>query len=332
MPTPGWLSHPDAVDAQVAAWAAAHPDHLLAESITQYAGRPVWAVTVTDRRLPDEPKRKLLTFKPHAHEPAPIAGQISAISMLLDGQTLDGRPTEFDNERILRDCLLTFILDANPTGTAQAPVESWDGSQYTNEELWIWMRGLDLETCRMWQRVDIWDERKVYPFPVRYGIVYEHVSEHEYVEPNRHHRSTLFQWLFRLFERHQWDLMLDLHQTEFTWNDDNCMVILPALFDEQPPEIQAAETALAQRLLDAWSSTEGAHPTRDFAPLGYTGQERQYFLNCWREFAMQCPIITSEIQNNNPRTPPWLQMRLNEIATREAVSFLVAASVLCAHK
>jgi hypothetical protein len=322
-PVPGWMSHPDQVAEKVREWERQHPQTFMAESVPQFTGRPVWALTVTDRRVPDGPKKKLLVFKPHAHEPAPIAGQVNIINTLLEGETLDRRPGELDRERVLRQALITFILDANPDGTARAPVEYWDGSRYDNEEFWSWMRGLDPETGRMWKRVDLWDDRTERPLPSRYGIVYEPVGPHEYVEPNRHHRSTLFRWLFKLWERYEWDLMLDLHQTEFEGQEENCMVILPTLFEEQPEAIRRRELAWGERLVSAWAQTDGGRPVRDLRPLGYTGQQRQYFIDCWGELEAKTPLITSEIQNNNPRTPPFVQMRLNEVAVRATVEYLL---------
>lgn len=317
----GWLSHPEQVDAKVAEWASKYPGGFLAESTTQYAGRKVWALTVTDRSVGDAGKAKTLFFKPHAHEPAPIAAQVNIINMLLEGETLDGRCTEFDNDRVLAGSLLTFLLDANPQGTADAPVEYWDGSQYTNEEFWAWMRGIDPDTGKMWKRVDLWDDTKEEKLPTRYGIVYEQISEHEYVEPNRHHRSSLFQWIFRLWERHSWDQMLDLHQTEFERQDENCMIILPCLYDDQPPAIREHEREWAERIVSAWGELEGGRPIRDSKPLNYTGEQRQYFVDRWGELYQKAPMLTTELQNNSPRTPPFLQMRLNEVAIRETIEF-----------
>ncbi len=319
----GWISHPDRVDAQVAGWAKAYPQAFSAESITQYAGRPVWAVTVTDRAVDDAGKTKIMVVKPHAHEPAPIAGQINVINMLLAGESLDGRPTVYDNDRVLRQAKLTFILDANPDGTARAPVEAWDGSRYTNEEFWAWMRGPDPDTGKMWKRVDIWDDTKEEKLPTRYGIVYEQISEHEYVEPNRHHRSTLFQWIFKLWERHDWDFMLDLHQTEFEKSDRNCMIILPTLYDDQPEAIKQTERSWAESIVAAWGELPEARPIAEIKPLGYSGEQRQYFIDRWGQFYAKVPLLTSEIQNNSPQTPPFIQMRLNEIAIEATVRFAI---------
>jgi len=322
---PAWVSHPDDVDELVGEWAASYPDTFVAEQKVGFAGRPVWALTVTDTSVPDEDKRKVIFFKPHAHEPAPIAAQMNVICQLLSGETIDGRPGEFDRERVLRQCLLVFMPDANPEGTARAPVQAWDGSEYTNEEFWAWMRGVDPETGLMWKRVDIWDDTVEDPLPTRYGIVYEQVSEHEYVEPNRHHSSTLFRWIFDLLGRHErWDGMFSLHQTEFVGSDDNCMIILPCLYDELPEGIQQAEREWAEAVVAAWGEVEGARVRREIAPLGYTGVQRQYFVERWGEIYPRVPIVTSEIQNNSPRTPPALQQRLNEVAIKATIDRLLA--------
>jgi len=283
----------------------------------------VWALTVTDRSVPDGPKRKAAFYKPHAHEPAPIAAMMNVMSQLLTGRTLAGEPTELDRDRFLAETLLCFMPDANPAGTAAAPVMAWDGSQYTNEEFWAWMRGVDPATGKMWKRVDLWDDTKEEVLPTRYGIVYEQISEHEYVEPNRHPRSSLMQWLNRLREQHAWDRWLDLHQTEFENSDRNCMIILPAAMDEQPPERQEIERSLAEAILQAWSDLPGGRPIMQAEPLNYTGEQLQYFLNVWRDIRQTCNLVTTEIQNNSPLTPPALQQRLNEVAIVTTVEHML---------
>jgi len=314
-----WVSHPDQVDALVAKWQAEYSDLLQVEHTRQYTGRPVWALTVTDRSMPDDNKKKAIIFKPHAHEPAPVAGQMNVMSQLLTGQTLSGQATALPRERYLSECLLCFMPDANPAGTAAAPVEAWDGTQYTNEEFWAWMRGVDPETGKMWKRVDLWDDTKEETLPTRYGIVYEQISEHEYVEPNRHERSSLHQWLKRLRDRFQWDRLLDLHQTEFVGQVENAMVILPAGYSMQSQERQEIETRWAQRLLQAWAQVDGGRPIMKAEPLNYGPDQLNYFLKAFGDVYQTCNMITSEIQNNSLLTPPPLQQKLNEVAIVETV-------------
>lgn len=320
-----FVSHPDQVEALVELWRRRHPDLLEVEAITQYTGRPVFALTVTDRSVPADRKRKMMVFKPHAHEPAPIAAQMNVVHQLLAGKTLDGASGALDRERILAETVLTFLPDANPGGTARAPVHFWDGKLFSNDEFWAWMRGVDRETGGMWKRVDLWDDRIESPLPTRYGIVYEQIGEHERVEPNRHHRSTLFRWIFRLRERCHWDQMLDLHQTEFVGSPHNAMVILPCIIDELPAAIQDYSRAWSKEILAAWRPVEGANPMPKAEPLGYTGVERQYFVDRWGEVYADTPVITTEVQNNSPRTPPALQQRLCEVAIEASIARLVGA-------
>jgi hypothetical protein len=319
-----WISRPEDVNAKVEEWAASCPNTLLAESRQQFAGYPVWALTVTDRTVADEGKRRALFFKPHAHEPAPIAAQMNVINQLLTGETLDGEPTELDRARILRECLLVFMPDANPEGTARAPVEAWDGSEYTNDEFWAWMRGPDPETGEMWKRVDIYDDREEDVLPIRRGIVYEQIDEHRFVEPNRHHKSTLFKWLFEMIERHpDFDQMLSLHQTEFVNSPHNAMIILPCLWDALPDDIRGYSREWAEEIVSAWGELEGGNPIPEVKPLSYSGEQRQYFVDRWGDLYDRYHIITSEIQNNSPRTPPGMQQRLNEVAIEVSIARLL---------
>jgi hypothetical protein len=69
---------------------------------------------------------------------------------------------------------------------------------------------------------------------------------------------------------------------------------------------------------------EGGNPIPEVKPLGYSGEQRQYFVDRWGDLYHRHHIITSEIQNNNPRTPPPLQQRLNEVALRVSIERLLA--------
>jgi len=308
-----WLSHPDDVQAKVREWQATSGDLLQVEAITQVTGRPVFALTATDPAVPEDAKRKLLAFVPHAHEPAPTAACMNVMNMILTGRGLDGSAAPYDAQEVRRKLLVTLIPDANPDGTARAPVKWWDGSQYTNEEFWAWMRGPDPQTGKMWKRVDLFDVREEKSLPERIGVVYEPISEFEYVEPNRHPRSSLMRHLKRLTEQRPYDALLDLHQTEFERSDRNCMVILPTMYDEQPPHLRDEEMTWAHEIVEAWRQA-GGRPIGEIKPLGYTGEQRQYFVNVWGPYYQQYPKLTSEVQNNNPATPPAQQQLLSEIA------------------
>ncbi len=318
-----WISRPDAVEAKVKEWEDRYGEWLEVEAIMQPTGRRVYALTVTDPAVPEGEKRKLLAFVPHAHEPAPTAACMNVLNMTLTGRGLDGREPPFDAEAVRRRLLVTYIPDANPDGTARAPVEAWDGSQYTNEEFWAWMRGPDPETGKMWKRVDLFDVRQEENLPERLGIVYEPISEYEYVEPNRHPRSSLMRHLRRLTERRTYDGLLDLHQTEFEHSDRNCMMILPTTFEEQPSHLQEEERAWAQEIVEAWRQA-GARPMEEIRPLGYSGQQRQYFVDVWGAYYQRHALVATEVHNNNPATPPQQQRLLSEIAIITSLHRLMA--------
>ena len=301
----GWVSHPDEVETLVRKW---QQDGVTVEEIRQYTGRPVFAVAIGKLDGP-----AVVFHKPHAHEPAPCAAMMNVAAKLLEGRGLDGEPAPIDPESVTNQIAVVFIPDANPGGTERAPVRWWDGTQYTNEEFWVWMRGLNTQTGGMWERYDKWDVRTVDNPPGTIGIVYEQVSEHEYVEPNRHHDSSLFKLLFRLTEQMDCRLLVGLHQTEFVGTMFDSMAILPIDFDDQPAEVRDTEVLVGRKLLEWWDRW-GGRPIREVKPLGYTGQQAEYFKRAWAgPFASQ-PRITSEVRNNSLLCPPSMQRRLCEAA------------------
>jgi hypothetical protein len=150
-----WIVMPHQVRDRVAQWQAdrAIASSMRVETMTQYTGEPVFAVTVTDLAAPPAPKRSVWVCVPHAHEPAGTAACMNVLQQLLTGHDLSGRPSQHPCQHILQRVVVTMLPDANPGGRCWAPVLWWDGSQYSNEELWQWMRGVDAETGGMWQRV-----------------------------------------------------------------------------------------------------------------------------------------------------------------------------------
>lgn len=308
----GWVSHPDDVERLVTEWQDRYPDLLEVEQVRQYGGRAVFALTV-GHRSSAEARTAILFDKPHAHEPAPCAAAMNAIAKLLSGHGLDREPPPLDPERVLGSLLVTFLPDANPGGTERSPVQWWDGTQYTNEEFWVWMRGRHPETGKMWERYDKWDIREVDPKPETIGIVYEQVSEHEYVEPNRHHDSSLFQLLFRLVDRREYSLLVGLHQTEFVGQMENAMAILPIVFEEQPEHLREREMQAGLRMLEWWRKW-GGRPMGEVKPLGYSGVQAEYFQRAWGELYQRCASVTSEVRNNSLLCPPSQQRTLSEAA------------------
>ena len=311
----GWVSHPDDVESFIQTWRA--DERVGVEEVRQYTGRPVFAVTVGA-----EGKPAILFHKPHAHEPAPCAAMMNVLAKLLNGKGLDGEPPPIDPSAVLGQLTITFIPDANPGGTERAPVLWWDGTQYTNEEFWVWMRGLNPQTGKMWERYDKWDIRTVENPPATIGIVYEQISEYEYVEPNRHHDSSLFKLIFRLTQQRSYSLMAALHQTEFVGSMNDSMAILPIDFHDQAAEVQEIEKAAGEKMVEWWQRW-GGRPMAEVNPLGYKGQQAEYLRRAWGEQFADVPRITSEVRNNSLLCPPSMQRRLSEAAIWACIELML---------
>jgi murein tripeptide amidase MpaA len=316
-----WLAKPHQTEPQFLAWARDYPDWVELDTITQYVGLKAYSITVTDKSTPADKKSKLLFAVPHAHEPAGTVGCMQYLNQLLTGADFDGTPSDLERKKILSNCVLSFIPDANPDGRARAPVDYWDGTQYTNEQFWTFMRGRDPETQKMWKRLGRWSIREENPETI--GIVYEQLNAHEYVEPNRDLNSAYFRLIQRIGERYGFGRWLDIHQTEFQNSPHNCMMLLPIVQNELPEEVQQINVEWAETIVEAWAKA-GANPIRPSKPLGYTGQQGDYFRRVWREFMPTIPQVTTEVQNNNTRTPPPLQAKLQEIGIRVSVELLLA--------
>jgi hypothetical protein len=317
-----WISRPAEVEAKVLEWQKRFPELLDVETITQYVGTKVYGLAITDKKAPRAGKKVLLATQPHAHEPATTAAMMSVTCQLLEGRLLDGTPTKLDRERILRQVVFNCVPLGNPDGSSRAPVEYWDGSYCNNEEFWCWMRGKDRKTGKMWKRLGRWSTRVETDHPERIGIVYEQLNEHEYAEPNRCLDSSFFRMALRLNEKHGCDQWLDLHQTEFEKSQYNCMIILPLVQKELPPHIQAYNLKWGEEVVEAMRR-EGGNPIPKVEPLNYTGEQAAYFRDLWGPLEDRIPVITSEIQNNNPRTSPDMQRRLEEACLRVSLERLL---------
>lgn len=316
-----WLARPYQTEPQILRWQSEYPHLVELDTVTQHAGLKAYAITITDKSTPSDNKGKLIFSVPHAHEPAGTVACMDFINQLLTGQHLDGSFSDIrEQNAILEKCVLSFIPDANPDGRSRAPVDYWDGTRYTNEEFWTFMRGRDPQTKKMWKRMGRWSIREETPETI--GIVYEQVSAHEYVEPNRDFGSAYFRLIKRIFEKYGCGRWLDLHQTEFENSRYNAMVILPIVQNELPEHIQKANMSWADEIVKRWKEA-GAEPMPESKPLGYTGEQAEYFRKTWREFMPMIPEITTEVQNNNTRTPPPMQAELQEVAIKASVDLLL---------
>jgi hypothetical protein len=315
MDTTQWLAMPQQVEAQVGHWERAFPHLLRVEYLTQYTGQRCFALTVGATE--ESPGRRPAAWicVPHAHEPAGTAAIMDIIEQLLTGHDLAGQPATFDYLAARQRLFLTFNPDANPGGRAWAPCLWWDGSKYTNDEFWTWMRGIDPETQGMWKRVARWSLREEQP--LRRGIVYEQLNEHEFVEPNRDPGSSLVRLFRRLDAQYRFARSLHLHQTEFERSDRTCMINLPVLQAELPEQLQAANVAWGRAIIEAWQGL-GATPVPE--PRGFPYQSdtktTAWFRDCWGDAQHRAPELIVEVQNNSPRTPPEQQLALQLAAMR----------------
>ena len=287
---------------------------LEAEAMEQYTRHKVWALTVTDKSVSAEGKRKHLFFVPHAHEPAGTVGCMNAVCQLLTGKHLDGCPSTLIRDLVLQNTILTFMPDANPYGRARSPEPYWEGQHYNNTEFMNIVFGTDTLYWENHKRVWRWSARD--SVPARLGIVYEQINEHEYVEPNRGDPDcTLVKLVGKLQARYGYDQVLNLHQTEFEGYEggENCFAILPHLQDELPKELQERNQQWAQELLDAWKAVRG-NPIPAHGGGRQRRVHRQSPVVAWADLERSCPVMTIEIQNNSPKTPHEKQLLLVDAA------------------
>jgi len=314
--TDPWLVMPYEVEPKILAWQSQFPGLVQIDTVMQWIGLPVYAVTLTDPAVPPHRKRSVFFGVPHAHEPAGTAACMTVIEQLLTGRGLDGEACPFDREQVLRSLVLTFVPDANPDGRRRAPVRFWTGDRFTNDEFWVWMRGRDPQTKGKWQRLGRWSTRQHEPDTI--GIVYEQISPHEYVEPNRD-ASSSYTRLFRMLdERYGFERLLPLHQTEFPDSEHNAAILLPITHNELPEPIRRENEAWAAAIIEAWRQA-GANPEPAARPLGYGPDQGDYFRRLWGDVYRTKFAMTCEVQNNNVRTPVEMQVALSAAAIHATI-------------
>jgi hypothetical protein len=322
-----WIAYPHQVDAKVAEWQSRFPDYLGVDVILQYTRHKLYALTVTDWRVPQEQKRKLLCFVPHAHEPAGTVACMNFISQLLSGKHLDGCPSTLLREQVLEQTLLVFIPDGNPYGRSRSPEPYWEGQHFNNTEFMHLVFGIDTLQWERFKRVARWSVQE--DVPAYLGIVYEPINEYEYVEPNRGDEAASLVKLVRQFEeRYTFDLVLNLHQTEFDGYEEgqNCFAMLPALQAELPPAQQDTNEAWAQELMEAWARVGGKPSPLRRGGFPESLIHRQTPVVPWSDLQRCSPMLTIEIQNNSPQTPHEQQLMLMETAIWRSVERLVNLS------
>ena len=319
--SPWFLATPEQLEAKVREWGDLAGDRLFIDHLTSYSGDHVYALTLSDFDVPREQKHAHYFAQPHAHEPGTTAGMMDVIEQLVTGKNLRGEPTSLDVDQVLAQTLLTFNPIGNPQGRAAAPVLCWDGADYTNDELWCWMRGEDPAMAgKMWQRLDLWDTREVTtPDPI--GIVYEQIDEFRYVEPNRSHLSSYFKLFFQMDGMYAYECWLDLHQTEFVNSDRNCMMLLP-IEGLATGDILATDRAWGQAICNAWSAA-GYRPAPQPEHLGYTGTQANYFCRTWGPLHQRMNIVSTEVKNNAADAPAAFQLDAQGVAITRSIERLL---------
>lgn len=311
------MSHPNEWQPLLDAWAAEYPDRVVLHAWPQYGGEQVRGLTLGDDGR-ERPVR-LLVAVPHAHEPAPTAAILNLAAGLLTGRRLDGSP-DAAAAGILGRCLLTLLPDTNSQGRARSPRRVWDG-ELDNDAFLKVAFGVAADGERF-GRYPEW--RPSEHHPARVGIVYEQVEEDLWVEPNTSRRSTHSRALDDLFARYRYTHHLDMHQHE---GDE--AALLPATYDDLPPDRQERLNAWVGVVLGAWEAA-GIRHKGSYVP--YRGQPRQQF---FREFwAARCPgmlRLTTETRNNrhiptDEPTPLERQFRSASIALQATLEFLTTRS------
>lgn len=309
------------LEAKIDEWAELAGERLVVEYVTSYSGDRVYALTLSDFGVPRQDKRAHYFAQPHAHEPGATAGMMDVIEQLVAGKSLRGEATALDVDEVLAKTVLTFNPIGNPQGRDAAPVLYWDGSDYSNDQFWCWMRGEDPEHLgQMWHRFDLWDARE-HDAPDPVGIVYEQIDEFRYVEPNRSHMSSYSKLFFRMHAMYEYECWLDLHQTEFVDSDRNCMILLP-IEGLASGEILEEDRAWGQSICDAWAAA-GYRPIPEPEHLGYTGQQAEYFRRAWGELHKRMSKISTEVKNNAPDATPEFQLEAQAIAILASIERLL---------
>ena len=303
---------PDAVAAQVAEWRGA--PGLRVDEFRQYGGRQVYALTF------GRGARRLFVSRPHAHEPAGTAACMELARALMGEYASGGEWRAWALERFT----LTLVPDANPGGSARAPVEFWDGTQIANEQFFLWMFGESgAEPGVRFPRVDAWDSSEVVP-PSLIGIAYEQLDDTLYVEPNRDYRSTFFRSFFALDEQFDYDVWLDLHQTEFERSDRNAAVFLPTCQDELAETWQARHRSLGEAIMVRWRQLDARPLDGLHIPYRSDDVQRQYLDQVWYPISERLIHLVTEVQNNNPATPIAEQVQLQIEAVQTTLAWMAA--------
>ncbi len=319
---------PDEVDKLVKVLEGLNRPYLRVDRFKQYMGRSVYALTFAN--LEAAPKRRLFVSRPHAHEPAGVAA-IMALARILADDGEYGAPYAAWRDWALKHFVITLVPDTNPGGSQRAPVKFWDGSLMTNKQFKRVMFGESGTTKgEQFPRVAAWDAREV-TFPRRVGIAYEQIDEYTYVEPNRDTRAMSFKSFFALDEEFHYDVWMSLHQTEFLNSDLTCKTNLSTVHDELPVKLQDLDVALGNAILARWRKVDGVRASEK-PMIGYNydadeaRRQKAFLSKVWRPIYVRMVAMTTEVHNNNPVTPPELQVRLQLLSMLATLDWMAEES------
>jgi len=314
---------PDEIEALVQSLHSMELPVLTISTFPQYEGGDVYAFTLT---APDgagaEGKHRLFISRPHAHEPAGTAACTELLKALLGlGDCAEGG--EAWRRWVLDHFVLTLVPDANPGGSRRAPVKFRDGSEISNEQFFLWMFGESgEEPGARFPRVPAWDAREVTP-PALVGITCEQIDSYLFVEPNRDTRSTFFRSFFELDKLHDYEVWLDLHQTEFIGSDRNAEMHLPTCQDELPETMATRHRELGEAIHASWRQAGGNPKEAPVVPYRTNEEQRAFLTKVWEPVSKTKVHLVTEVQNNHPRTPVPLQVHLQLAAILETMRWMV---------
>lgn len=316
---------PDEVNRLVAELEGLRCPDLRIDRFPQFDGRTVYALTFTAAQGDWRGRKRLFLSRPHAHEPAGVAAQTELAKVLAGWGDYGSQNREWCRWA-LENFVITLVPDANPSGSQRAPVKFWDGSYCENRQFYLWMFGESgEEPGARFPRVPAWDMREVTP-PALLGICYERLDEYTYLEPNRDRRSTFFRSFEALDKNYGYQVWLDLHQTEFEHsNYYNTEVFVPVCIDQLDEAAQEKCRSLGNAIIERWQR-DGGQPVRTIPQLYKNNPEQaRYLVDAWLDICRRVTHVISEVQNNAPRTPPVLQVRLEILAVLETLEWMERA-------
>jgi hypothetical protein len=245
---------------------------------------------------------------------------VDLAAQLVTGRHWDGTPADTGLEWVWDEVLLTLLPDTNSQGRARSPRRVWDGE--LENESFLKVAFGEAGDGERFGRYAEW--RPSEHRPRRPGIEFERVDPDLFVEPNTSRRSTHSRAVDELFAHYQYTHYLEMHQHE-----GNEAVLLPANYEDLPPDEQSRLTNWADAILGAWEAAGIPHKGR-YVP--YRGQPRQQlFRQFWEG---RCPgmlrLVTETRNNRHSATgePTSMEHQFRSAATVLEATLSILPSIL----